>query len=173
MKNLTLVIGGLALAATLLGARSFGQSGTRTNNTTPTQCGMQMGMHEGMSAMHQGMNSDKQSCCGGMAAMQGDVQQAEKPVVAKLVKGVQVATVNVDGGYHPSTIQVKKGTPVELTFKGGKNIGCGGTVVFKSLKISKEVATGKSVAIKFTPKEAGEIPFTCGMGMMKGTVIVK
>lgn len=165
MKNLTLVIGGLALAATLIGARSFGQSGTSTNKT-PTQCGMQMGMQEGM------MGSS-QSCCGGMTAMQGDSQQAEKPVIAKLVKGVQVATVTIDGGYHPSVIQVNRGTPVELTFKGGKNIGCGGTVVFKSLKISKDIASGKSVAIKFTPGEAGEIPFTCGMSMLKGKVIVK
>ena len=105
--------------------------------------------------------------------MQHMGQQADKPVAAKVVKGVQVATITINGGYHPGTIEVKKGMPVELTFTGGEKIGCGGTVVFKSLKISKDVTTGKSIAIKFTPKETGEIPFTCGMGMLKGKVIVK
>lgn len=147
MKTTLYIVGGLALGAALLVTRSFAQPGAP---------------------------SGSQSCCGGGdMQMQHMGQQADKPVVAKVVKGVQVATITIDGGYHPGAIQVKKGTPVELTFKGGKNIGCGGTVVFKSLKISKDVTTGKSIAIKFTPKEAGEIPFTCGMGMLKGKVIVK
>lgn len=159
MKTTIAVIGGLALAATLVGARGFGQSTTKSEATSKTQCQMPSGM---------------QSCCGGGAMqMQHMAQQADKPVVAKILKGVQVATVTIDRGYHPGAIEVKKGMPVELTFKGGERIGCGGTVVFKSLKISKDVTTGKSIAIKFTPKEAGEIPFTCGMGMLKGKVIVK
>lgn len=158
MKSTLMIIGGLLLVVTLLGARSYGQSGTRSPSESGTQCEMQSG---------------SQSCCGGGMQMHDMGQKADKPVVAKLVKGVQVATVTIDGGYTPSAIEVKKGVPVELTFQGGKNIGCGGTVVFKSLKISKDVATGKSIAIKFTPKEAGEIPFTCGMGMLKGKIIVK
>lgn len=108
------------------------------------------------------------SCCGEMVA-----QGPSKPVLAKQLKNKQTSTILINGGYSPSTIQVSAGKPVELTFTGGKNIGCGGTVVFKSLKISKDVTTGKSVVIKFTPKSKGVIPFTCGMGMFKGTVIVK
>lgn len=171
MKTTLLIIAGLALGATLLGAQTLGQPGTKSETKPASQCGMGSGMEANMQS---GMHGKMQSCCGGGdMLMQHSDQQTDKPVVAKLVKGVQVATVTVDRGYTPSAIQVKKGTPVELTFKGGKNIGCGGTVVFKSLKISKDVATGKSTAIKFTPKDAGEIPFTCGMGMMKGKVIVK
>lgn len=36
-------------------------------------------------------------------------QQVDKPVVAKLVKGGQVATIIIDGGYHPSRIEVVSG----------------------------------------------------------------
>lgn len=112
------------------------------------------------------------SCCGSMMAMQ-DGKDMDKPVAAKVVKGVQKATVTIDNGmYMPAVISVKKDKPVELTFKAGKSPGCGKTVVFKSLKISKEVGS-KPVTIKFTPKQAGTIAFTCGMGMFDGKVVVK
>ena len=112
------------------------------------------------------------TCCGSMMAMQ-DGKDMDKPVAAKMVKGVQKATVTIDNGmYMPAVISVKKGKPVELTFKAGKSPGCGSTVVFKSLKISKEVGS-KPVVIKFTPKDAGTIAFTCGMGMFDGKVVVK
>lgn len=114
-----------------------------------------------------------QSCCGGMMSMQHDAHHADKAVQAKQFEHKQTATVVIDNGYNPSVIEVKKGKPVELTFTGGKNIGCGSTVVFKTLKLSGECATGKSVTLKFTPSKKGEIPFTCGMGMLKGKVVVK
>lgn len=113
------------------------------------------------------------SCCSPMMAMQSS-SEAPKPVAAKEVKGVQKLSITIEGGkYSPAVISVMKGKPVELTFKGGKNMGCGSTVVFKSLKQSKDIPAGKSVVIKFTPKEAGTIEFTCGMGMYDGRVIVK
>ena len=111
-------------------------------------------------------------CCGSMMAMQ-DGKYMNNSVAAKMVKGVQKATITIDRGmYMPDTISVVKGKPVELTFKVGKQPGCGGTVVFKSLKISKEVGD-KPVIFKFTPTEAGTITFTCGMGMYHGKVVVK
>lgn len=88
--------------------------------------------------------------------------------------GVQKASVTIDGGrYSPNVIEVQHGKPVELTFIGGKELGCGGTIVFKSLNQSKDVESGKSVTFTFTPNKAGEIPFTCGMGMYDGKVVVK
>lgn len=110
------------------------------------------------------------ACCGGAMP---NLSSADKTVPAKQLKDKQTASILINGGYSPAQIEVKQGKPVELTFTGGKNIGCGGTVVFRSLKISKDVAVGKSVVIKFTPKTKGEIPFTCGMGMLQGKVIVK
>ncbi|MCE9557866.1 MAG: cupredoxin domain-containing protein [Armatimonadetes bacterium] len=99
---------------------------------------------------------------------------AAKAAVATLSKGVQRATIVVDNGrYNPATISVVKGKPVELTFKLGKSPGCGSTVVFKSLKFSKEVPKGKSIVVKFTPNKAGTVDFTCGMGMFHGKVLVK
>ena len=75
-----------------------------------------------------------QSCCGDMMAMQTG-SKTDKSATAKQSKKVQKATITINNGYSPSSIKVKHGIPVELTYVGGKNIGCGGTVVFKSLKI--------------------------------------
>lgn len=91
----------------------------------------------------------------------------------KTDKGVQKATVVIDGGYTPSSITAKVGTPLELTFVRKEKQGCGGDVVFKSLNIRKSVASGGKIVIKFTPKKGGEIVFTCGMGMYRGKVVVK
>ncbi|MEQ1933436.1 MAG: cupredoxin domain-containing protein [Fimbriimonadaceae bacterium] len=108
-------------------------------------------------------------------ASKDDTVGASKPAPAAATSGgLQQAMITIDGGkYTPSVISVEKGKPVELTFTGGKELGCGGTVVFKSLNMSKDVASGKTVTFNFTPKEEGEIPFTCSMGMYDGKVIVK
>lgn len=106
-------------------------------------------------------------CCG-----QGQSSPA-KPQVAQQTKDVQKATVMVqDGKYSPSTIQVKKGKKVILTFKGGKNMGCGSTIEFKSLKQTKTVKEGGTVTFTFTPQSAGEIKFACSMDMIRGKVVV-
>ena len=100
--------------------------------------------------------------------------RVETPVAAKLVNGVQTIKVVVSGGkYSPSLISVKKGKPVAITFTGGKNIGCGATIVFKSLNQKQTVSEGKSVTFKFTPSKVGTIKFACPMDMYQGKIIVK
>ncbi len=94
------------------------------------------------------------------------------PAPKATASAVQKITVKVDGTYSPALVTVKAGKPVEITFIKGKNVGCGGTVVFKSLGITKELKAEKTV-VAFTPKKAGSIAFTCPMGMYEGSVTVK
>ena len=108
----------------------------------------------------------------GMTCCQPQTTKAGAPTVAKEQKGIQKITVKVDGTYSPSNITVKAGKPVEITFIKGKNVGCGGTVVFSSLGITKELKAEKTV-VAFTPKKAGTIAFACPMGMYKGSIAVK
>ena len=95
-----------------------------------------------------------------------------KPAPAKTQKKVQKFTVKVDGAYAPSVVTVKAGQPVEITFVKGKNVGCGNTVVFNALGITKELK-GEKTIVAFTPKKAGTIAFACPMGMYKGSVGAK
>lgn len=89
-------------------------------------------------------------------------------------KGTKTIRVKVSkDGYTPSSIDIKKGEKVRLIFKRVDTQNCGGEVVVKSLNIRKTLPLNENVTIEFTAKDAGEITFTCGMGMMKGTLIVQ
>jgi len=80
-------------------------------------------------------------------------------------------TVSGDG-FEPSQISVKKGEPVRLAFYRQDADNCGGEVVFSKMNIKKKLPIGETVLVEFTPEEAGEISFACGMNMLRGKVIV-
>ena len=75
-------------------------------------------------------------------------------------------------GYEPSSFNVKKDQPVTLAFNRLDANNCGGEVVFPKLNIRKVLPVGETVLVEFTPTEAGELAFSCGMGMLKGKVVV-
>ncbi len=106
-----------------------------------------------------------------MKGMKGMSHKQHKSMPAKSM-GVQKLTVTVNNGFSPSTLNVKAGRPVQLTFDT-KRKACASTVVFKDLNITKTLTDGKKTVVTFTPKKAGNLTFACGMGMFKGTVIVK
>lgn len=109
-----------------------------------------------------------------MFAAQNEGRRNDTPTPAPIVKGVQTLTVTVSAGkYSPSVISVKRGKPVALVFRGGKNMGCGSTIVFRSLKQKRTVKEGQTVVFKWTPTKAGVVAFACPMDMYKGKVIVK
>jgi plastocyanin domain-containing protein len=85
--------------------------------------------------------------------------------------GAQKVTVVVNNGFSPSTINVKAGQPVQLTFDT-KHKSCISSVNFPGLKMKKDLADGKKTIFTFTPKK-GSYAFACPMNMMKGKVIAK
>ena len=88
-------------------------------------------------------------------------------------RGLQEAKVVVKGGYDPDVIVVKKGILVRLNFYRDETADCSDTIVFGDFKIRKPLPAFKTTAIEFTPEKEGEYVFTCGMGMMKGKLIVR
>ncbi len=96
------------------------------------------------------------------------ITYAQPPAPAK----VQKATVVVDHGFKPSTIKVKAGQPVQITFDT-KNRDCATSVIFDGLKINKPLTKGKKTVVTFTVKKAGTYAFACPMKMMTGSVIAK
>jgi len=77
-----------------------------------------------------------------------------------------------ENGYEPSSIPVKKGQPVKLAFYRADSNNCGGEVVFSKQNIKKKLTVGETVLVEFTPTDAGEIGFACGMDMMRGKLVV-
>ena len=88
-------------------------------------------------------------------------------------RGIQEVKIIVKGGYDPDVIVVKKGMPVRLDFYRDETADCSETIVFGDFKIRKPLPAFKTTAIEFTPEREGEYVFTCGMGMMRGKLIVR
>ncbi|BCS35686.2 copper-binding protein [Luteitalea sp. TBR-22] len=86
--------------------------------------------------------------------------------------GLQEALVRVDGGYSPSAIQVEAGRPVRLSFDRADTSGCSEEVVLPDFGIRKFLPTGAVTSVEFTPTQAGTYQFTCGMGMLRGRLVV-
>jgi YHS domain-containing protein len=98
---------------------------------------------------------------------------AKTPAAPAARGAVQKATVVIDGEYQPGRVTVKAGKPVELTFVRREKAGCGEVVQFPSLGIKRTLKPGETAVIRFTPRRAGTIPFTCGMKMYKGQVAAR
>ena len=94
-------------------------------------------------------------------------------VVVVEVGGFQQVNIIVKGGYDPDVIVVKKGKPVRLNFNRQESALCSEMVLFDQINKSATLPEGQTVTIEFTPQVAGEIPFQCQMGMLRGKVIVQ
>ncbi len=81
----------------------------------------------------------------------------------------QIVRMSVNGGsFSPNSLTVKSGIPVKWIIDGTNAGGCTGSIVVPSLGIEKVLARGENV-VTFTPSAPGAIPFSCGMGMVRGT----
>jgi len=95
--------------------------------------------------------------------------------VSASMKGsmLQEVRIKVKGGYTPDVIVVKKGIPLRLNFYRDETDDCSDTIVFGDFNIRKPLPAYKTTAIEFTPEKEGEYEFTCGMGMLRGKLIVR
>jgi plastocyanin domain-containing protein len=81
--------------------------------------------------------------------------------------------IKVEGGYTPSTIVVKKGKKTTINFTRTDPSSCLEEVVLSDFKIRKYLPLKEKVTTEITPNKAGEFPFSCGMSMFHGKIVVK
>jgi plastocyanin domain-containing protein len=87
--------------------------------------------------------------------------------------GFQEAMILVKGAYNPDVIVVQHGEPVRLTFLRQETVACSEKVLFPDFHRTAELPEGEQVRVEFTPEQPGEYEFTCGMGMLRGKLIVR
>jgi plastocyanin domain-containing protein len=87
--------------------------------------------------------------------------------------GRQEATVVVKGAYSPDLIIVEHGTHVRINFLRQETAACSEEVIFPDFARRAQLPEGKLVPIDFTPDQPGEYEFSCGMGMLRGTLVVR
>lgn len=83
-----------------------------------------------------------------------------------------VVKITVDGSYSPDVVHVKLGQPVQLQFHRIEDSQCTEEIIFEELNLRKKLPAFKTTTITLTPKELGEISFSCGMSMVHGKLIV-
>jgi len=86
--------------------------------------------------------------------------------------GVQRIRVEVKGGYAPGVIRVRAGAPVRLDFHRDETNPCTEEVVIPDFGIRTYLPAHRTTPVSFTPA-AGTYEFTCGMGMVRGTIIAE
>ena len=94
-------------------------------------------------------------------------------IAAQHVGAVQEVHVTVKGGYTPDTIVVQAGKPVRLQFYRDETADCSERVVFPEFGVDVALPAFQTTAVEFTPEDAGEFPFRCGMNMLKGLLVVE
>jgi sulfite exporter TauE/SafE/copper chaperone CopZ len=93
--------------------------------------------------------------------------------VALLSDGYQEIRMTVDaGGYTPDVFILKKGVPVKWIIDGKQITNCNKAIQVPKLGLSFDIKQGEQT-IEFTPTESGTISWSCWMGMIPGTFIVK
>lgn len=82
--------------------------------------------------------------------------------------------ISVDAsGYHPDSVRAPAGKPAHLIFTRTSDEGCGQQLVFPTLAIRKDLPLNQPVAVDITMPESGTVAFTCGMNMLRGSVVAQ
>ncbi len=97
----------------------------------------------------------------------------EEPAATAVPEGAeQVATIIVDGGYHPTRVLARPGVPLRLVFDRREEGACSERVVFPGLDLEAVLPTHEKTAVELGALETGSYELSCGMGMLHGSVEV-
>ncbi|MBU1974799.1 MAG: sulfite exporter TauE/SafE family protein [Nanoarchaeota archaeon] len=90
-----------------------------------------------------------------------------------LNQGYQEIRMDVTrSGWEPDKFVLKKDIPVKWIINGKEITGCNNAIQVPKYGLNFDIKPGEQV-IEFTPTEEGVIPWSCWMGMIPGTFIVK
>lgn len=87
--------------------------------------------------------------------------------------GMDEVEIGVRGGYDPAEVRVRAGRPVRLLFDRQETSGCSEEVVIPDFGVRRFLPPHERTAVEITPREAGTYEFTCGMGMLRGRIVVE
>jgi Cu+-exporting ATPase len=159
---------------------AFGEASLEFTPTAPGEYGFACGMNmiHGTLVVEDGagplVNAPLADLSNDLAPASGPAAGAvaSEIAVAETVPGenAQVATVLVDGGYHPTTVLAQPGRPLRLVFDRRETGACSEHVVFPDLGIDETLPAHELTTVDLGPLRRGSYEFECGMGMLHGTV---
>lgn len=87
--------------------------------------------------------------------------------------GLQQAVIRVEGGYSPSRVRIRAGQPARLVFDRREESSCSEEVVIPDLGVRRFLPAHQRTGVDLPPARAGTYEFTCGMGMLRGSLVVE
>jgi hypothetical protein len=107
------------------------------------------------------------------AITRGDDTPSEPPVAAQMQDNIQVVTIAArENGYAPRYVRVQSGLPIRLRLVTSQNYSCSNAFVIPSLGVRRMLPSSGETIIDLPPQKAGNIAFSCGMGMYTGMIVV-
>jgi plastocyanin domain-containing protein len=88
----------------------------------------------------------------------------------------KVKVINIlltEKGFEPDNVKLRVGQPTKLIFMRKVQRTCATEVLLTDYNIKRDLPLNSPVAIEFTPKKTGTLSFSCGMNMIKGSLIVQ
>lgn len=86
--------------------------------------------------------------------------------------GVQQVDITVKGGYSPSVIEVTHGLPVQLNFYRDEENSCSEELLMPDFNVRRDLPAFQTTLVELLPQQPGRFEFTCGMGMLRGSLVV-
>ena len=87
--------------------------------------------------------------------------------------GLQEVGITVKGGYTPAEIHAKAGVPLRLVFDRQETSSCSEEIVLGDFGVRRFLPPFQKTAVDLVPERTGRFDFTCGMGMLHGTLVVE
>lgn len=92
---------------------------------------------------------------------------------AELQSDIQVIKMTVNAeGWKPDTFALRKGVKVKWIIVVEKLTNCNNEIIVRDYGLDIKLKDGENI-VEFTPDRAGVVKWSCWMGMIKGTFIVK
>ena len=99
-------------------------------------------------------------------------EKTDAPEEPKVTEKPELQKINSSMSYNSyDSITVKAGIPVRWNLKVPEGIltGCNNAIIIPQYGIEKELQEGDNI-IEFMPKETGNVPFSCWMGMIRSEI---
>ena len=75
--------------------------------------------------------------------------------------------------FSPASVTIEANRPVRLRFERKPDAKCAEEVVIPDLGIRQPLAAGQTTTVELPSQPARTLGFACGMGMLKGTLVVR
>ena len=108
-----------------------------------------------------------------LASVRAADNEGNTEMDTSLKEGYQEIRMEVNRyGWEPNEFVLKKGFPVRWIINGKEINGCNNAIQVPEYNLKFDVKPGEQI-IEFTPTEEGIVRWSCWMGMISGTFIVK